>query len=494
MHDLLLNLLVAMVLATTLVGLSVSASEPEFQGNERQITADAHNHILTNANVWSHDGAWIYYDVRSDPSGSLFDGRRIERVHVASGAVETIYESQRAACVGVVTTSPVADKIVFIHGPENPTADWSYNAWHRRGVIIDGGDAKRLINMDARDITPPFTPGALRGGSHVHTFSPDGQWIAFTYEDHVLAELDALDTAAQAEDGQPAHQHNSRQIGVSVPAAFLPNNRVVVDGHNPRNHDGSYFSVVVSNTLDHPMAGSDEICRACEDAWVGSAGYMRADGERQQRAIAFQGEVISQDGRHLSEVFVLDLPNDLARAGDRPLEGTSTTRPGPPVGVVQRRLTFTADRKHPGIQGPRHWPRSSPDGARIAFLMRDDVGVVQLWTVSPSHGQLLQLTRNPQDVASAFTWSPDGKWIAHGMGGSVCVTNAQTGATHRLTGAFTEAHAPRPEACVFSPDGRHIAYVRPMADSVELADHSAADDSQTRNQIFVCKMIARLLE
>lgn len=82
---------------------------------------------------------------------------------------------------------------------------------------MDDGASNTLVNMDARNITPPFTPGALRGGSHVHTFSGDGKWIAFTYEDHVLAVLDALNVQEQ-----PTHEHNSRQIGVSVPAVYSP--------------------------------------------------------------------------------------------------------------------------------------------------------------------------------------------------------------------------------------------------------------------------------
>lgn len=41
---------------------------------------------------------------------------------------------------------------------------------------------------------PPYTPGALRGGSHVHVYSPNGQFVSFTYNDHVLHERDpALD-------------------------------------------------------------------------------------------------------------------------------------------------------------------------------------------------------------------------------------------------------------------------------------------------------------
>jgi hypothetical protein len=53
------------------------------------------------------------------------------------------------------------------------------------------------------DITAPFTPGALRGGSHVHVFSPNGENVSFTYNDHVMHELD------------PAQ--DLRNVGVAVP-------------------------------------------------------------------------------------------------------------------------------------------------------------------------------------------------------------------------------------------------------------------------------------
>src|SRR5439155_14791392 len=139
---------------------------------------------------------------------------------------------------------------------------------------------------------------------------------------------------------------------------------------------------------------------------------------RQRRAIAFQGQVVTARGEAISEVFIVDLPEDVTVPGDGPLEGTATRRPLPPKGTVQRRLTFTAQRRHPGLQGPRHWLRSSPDGTRIALLMRGDDGVVQLWTVSPNGGPPAQLTRNPSDIASAFSWSRDGRWIAHVMDNS----------------------------------------------------------------------------
>jgi Tol biopolymer transport system component len=118
--------------------------------------------------------------------------------------------------------------------------------------------------------------------------------------------------------------------------------------------------------------------------------------------------------------------------------------------------------------------RSTPDGARIAFLMRDDAGIVQVWTISPNGGKPQQLTRNPFDVASAFSWSPDGRSIAYIADGSVFVTDATSRESSRLTPRVEGSMAPRPEACVFSPDGRRIAYVRPVVLAAEVY-----------NQIFV---------
>ena len=429
------------------------------RATERQLTHAAHGHILTNVGAWSADGRWVVYDVRSDPAGSVFDGGSIERVNVSTGEVETLYTSSRGAHCGVVTAAPNDDRVVFIHGPEAPTPAWSYAAYHRRGVIVRAGAPAGAVNLDARDLTPPFTAGALRGGTHVHTFSGDGRWIAFTYEDHLLAAL------SEGDD----HDLNQRNVGVSA-----PDRGVKVGRDHPRNHSGSHFSVLVTRTVNHPKPGSDEISRAFQDSWIGTNGYLKPNGTRQKRAIAFQGNVVAKDGRTVSEAFVVDLPEDLTRPGRAPLEGTATTRPAPPRGVVQRRLTYTADRKHPGLQGPRHWLRSSPDGSRIGLLMKDDTGVVQLWTISPNGGVPEQLTHNAADVASAFTWSPDGRSIAHVMDNCICVTEVSSGATHRLTAATDEAHAPRPEACVFSPEGKHIAYVRPVTSRGE-----------TWNQIFL---------
>jgi hypothetical protein len=425
---------------------------------ERQITRSEKNKVLTNTGVWSPDGQWIVYDTRQLD----FDGDTIEMVNVKTGEVREIFHSSHGAHCGVATFHPNEAKVVFILGPENPAPDWQYSAYHRQGIIIDAlaDSGNRPVNLDARDVTPPFTPGALRGGTHVHVWDAAGDWVSFTYEDHVLARFT-----------EPARDHdlNLRNIGVSAPTK-----PVSVKKDHPRNHDGAYFSVLVTKTTAIPKPGSDEIKKAYEEAWIGTNGYVRNDGTRQPRALAFQGDVVTADNKTITEVFVADLPEDLTQQGDGPLTGTENRMPFPPKGCVQRRLTFTADRRYPGIQGQRHWLRSSPDGQSIAFLMKDNHSTVQLWLISPNGEEPRQLSHNETSVASAFSWSPDGHRIAHVMDNSICTTDVSTGSTRRLTRRAGDASAPQPEACVFSPDGNQIAYLRRVGTV-----------SRSLNQIFV---------
>jgi hypothetical protein len=447
---------IVFLLMTSCSNLRYPALDAPSGNHERQITRGRGGRILSNIGVWSPDSRWIVYDTRPDSEGAVFGGQTIEMVNVETGQVKELYRATNGAHCGVVTFHPHKGEVVFILGPEQPSADWQYCAWHRQGVVVDVNRPGVKANLDARDIVPPFTPGALRGGSHVHVWDPAGEWVSFTYEDRVLAQFNSP---------TPTNAVNQRNVGVSVPG--IP---VRVNPAHPRNHDGDYFTVLATRTTARPKPGSDEITRACEEGWVGTNGYVRRDGSRQRHALAFQGQVLSPNGETISEVFIADLPEDLTQPGDGPLCGTETRAPYPPKGTVQRRLTFTADRRFPGIQGPRHWLRSSPDGSRIAFLMKDDAGIVQLWTVSPNGGSLRQVTRNPWPVASAFTWSPDGRQIAHVMDNSVCLTDVASGQTTRLTSRTDDVSAPRSEACVFSPDGQKVAFMRRLTSPRQLAN------------------------
>ena len=113
--------------------------------------------------------------------------------------------------------------------------------------------------------------------------------------------------------------------------------------------------------------------------------------------------------------------------------------------------------------------------------MRDEVGIVQLFTVRPAGGHPVQVTHDAWHVASSFTWSPDGRRIAYVADSSVFVVDVASGVSTRLTDRLVAA-LPRPEACVFSPDGRRIAFMRSVAGNSTQPGGPAAE---LHNQIFV---------
>ena len=391
----------------------------------KQVTFAPRHHQLTNTRTWTADSRWLVFDVR--PSGASFTGETIERVNVETGEVEILYRAGQGAYVGVVTVHPSVDKYVFIHGPENPDERWHYDFHHRRGVVTYQGETR---NLDAMDITPPYTPGALRGGSHVHVFSPSGEFVSFTYNDHVLHERDpALDL---------------RNVGVAVP--YGP---VVPRGDHPRQYGGSHWCVLVSRTTPSPAPGSDEINRAYEEGWVGD------------RALAFIGDTRALNGDKVPELFIVELPQSeqgWKQSGDAPLAGTDATMPAPPAGVVQRRLTFTHERRYPGlVNTPRHWVRANPQATEMAFLLRDDAGVAQMWLISSQGDGLRQLTHNRSDIQSAFNWHPSGKWLGFVLENRIALCDALSGDILFLTDEH--ANPPSADAIVFSPDGKQLAWM-----------------------------------
>ncbi|CAM3683824.1 DUF3748 domain-containing protein [Rahnella bruchi] len=413
---------------------------------EKQLTSDARGHQLTNINVWTPDSQWLVYDVR--PHGGSFTGSTIERVNVVTGETQVLYQAKDGANVGVVSVSPHEPvRYAFIHGPEKPDASWRYDFHHRRGVIVSEPACEKAVTLDAMDITTPFTAGALRGGTHVHVFSPDGSRLSFTYNDHVMRERDP--------------GFDLRNVGVAI--SGYP---VTPPKQHPREYDGSHFSVLVSETTHNPQPGSDEINRAYEEGWIGQEGYTKADGSRQRWALAFIGDTLSVHGEKHPEIFVVDLPEndaDFQRAGDKPLQGTPETLPAPPAGVKQRRITFTEK----GIaQHPRHWLRVSPDGGRIAFLMKDSRDVVQVWRVSPNGGEPVQISDSESGIQSAFSWSPDGKSLALVCDNSVMRLDAESGEMQRLT-QRTEI-APCADAVVYSPDGSKVAFMRQCGEFAQI--------------------------
>ncbi|MDQ7948572.1 MAG: DUF3748 domain-containing protein [Pedobacter sp.] len=387
---------------------------------EEQLTFGPRGHFLNHLQCFSPDDEWVVYDTRNDDT-QIQQTSSIEMVNTATKEIRVLYQVSQPNAhgpgVGAATFSPVADQVIFIHGIRNSNADRPYAFTRRTGVSIQLAQPGEPIFMDARNIYPPFTPGALRGGTHAHSWSGDGKWIVFTYNDEIIAQLAKTNP----------DRKDLRTVGVMFPKPVPVGAEATGE-----NNSGEMFTVLVAEVTENPMPGSDQIDRAFDETWVGKTGYQKTDGTWQKRAIAFQGNVRTLAGKLQTEVFMVDLPDEdtltVARDPDWPLAGTESQLPGIPKGVVQRRISFTPD----GLSGPRFWLRSTPDGKWIAFLAKDQQGIINIFAISPNGGPIKQLTFNREPISGQFNFSSDGKIIAYVAGGKIHLTETESGMTQQI--------------------------------------------------------------
>jgi len=445
-----------MNLSTTLssllpLALTVFHSPPANAG-VRQITFAQKNHDLDNNQNYSRDGKWLVYDTRNPGIG---EGRTIEKVNVETGDVIELYRPEpyvpgQGPGVGAASFSPLDDRIVFIHGPWASTG-LPYDFTCRRGGLIRGADGQGFAFADARDITPPFTPGALRGGTHRHEWDGSGVWLGYTYND------------------EPMRQNGTdlRTIGVTrigTPVAVADKDELKFEG------DGEGFSVLVVHVVSNPKPGSDEVKKAAGDSWVGLNGYLKPDGSR-QRARAFIGSTISAEGKAVDEVFIVDIPEDITVPGQLGrLEGTETTFPAPPEGASQRRLTSTAEWPHPGAGGTC-W--SSPEGDWITFLAKNARRKPQIFAIRPTGGDPVQVTELEDGVACSPRWSPNGKYlVAVSESGQLFAVPSPAAPEPARPGEVVWLTEPTggasPQKPLWSTTGETIAFNRPVGEYTEI--------------------------
>ncbi|WAC11599.1 DUF3748 domain-containing protein [Dyadobacter pollutisoli] len=431
---------------------------------EKQITNDlTYNHDLDNNDNFSPDGKWLVYDTRTD-DGGIAASARIERVNIETGEKQVLFDIKNNQTwgpgAGAVSYSSKDNAVVFIHGLTNSTEANPYQQWRRTGVIIHDSRPNEPIYMDARDVTFPFTAGALRGGTHRHEWSGDGQWIGFTYNDAILKALE--DSTGQ--------KRNLRTIGVSKKI------KAVHVDKNEENVSGEWFSALVVRVVPEPAPGSDEISHAAGDSWVGTNGYLAANGQK-QIARAFLGTVKDKNGKDVPEVFVVDIPEDITQPGPLgPLEGSKDDFPMPPNGTVQRRLTYTANTSQPGCLGI---VRSSPDGKYLAYLAKDEKGISQIFVISPTGGKPQQLTEHDYDVIGNVRWHPDGQHVTYVWKGSITLCKTGTEPFAERIKTLTKPTNPAPTNLVWSHDGGVVAFNRLLKGN---------DTEPATQQVFACKV------
>lgn len=415
-----------------------------FDKKEVQITHSEIGHTLNTGQVFSANNKWIVFDNRNNDGDIKITGS-IGIVGVKTGEERPIYtvpnQTQYGPGVGAASFSPVENKVIFIHGIRNADEQKPYDFTRRTGVAIDIDKPQQPIFMDARNIKKPFTIGALRGGTHAHSWSGDGQMLSFTYNDYVIEQAAKTNTDVK----------DLRTIGLMFPKKVQ-----VPNASNLENNNGEMFSVLAATVTENPKPGSDEIDKAFDECWIGKDGYVKADGTRQRKAIAYQGNVRDAKGNTITEIFVADIPDGLTSENfDISIAGTTDTRPVVPKGITQRRITFSGK----GVKGPRHWLRSSADGSQIFFLSEDEKGLAQVFLVPTNGGEVKQITGNEFSITSPINISPDGLYLSYIADQSVFITEIATGNSHRLTQKY-EAPEHLNGAVVWSNDGNTLAFNR----------------------------------
>ncbi|CAH0994797.1 hypothetical protein EMA8858_00909 [Emticicia aquatica] len=433
---------------------------------EKQLTHDlSYNHDLDNNDNFSPDNQWLVYDTRTE-EGGIAASAKIEKVNIETREKIIVYQvannHEWGPGVGAASYSPTENAVVFIHGLASVTENNPYQQWRRTGVIIDEANVEKPIFMDARDIYFPYTKGALRGGTHRHEWSGNGQWIGFTYNDAIMKAL----------EDSTGEKRNLRTIGV----AKKDNPVSVKQNNNGENIAGEWFSSIVVRVVANPKFGSDEISNAAGDSWVGKNGYLKPDGKRQM-ARAFIGTVRNKNGESVDEVFIVDIPNEIDVEGEYgALEGTKNVLPMPPKGATQRRLTFTAESESAGCIGI---VRSSPEGDLLAFLAKDKQNVRQIFTINPNGENLNQITFHKTDVEGSLRWHPSGKSVFYICAGSIHQCEIGFGDFETRVQQISKPSYISPTNLVISHDGKILAFNRAI---------TRGDGAKHSKQIYIIKL------
>ncbi len=413
-----------------------------FEVKIRQLTFSNEGHTLNNNQVFSPDDVWIVFDTRNQDT-AIQTTKQIAMVNVQSGEERLLYSiadaNEFGPGLGAASFSPVQNRVVFIHGIRGASAEKPYGFDRRTGVAIATDQAQQPIFMDARNIKSPYTLGALRGGTHAHAWSKDGQLLCFTYNDYVVN---------QSAKTNPLLR-DLRTVGVMYHKSVS-----VVETDDFENFSGEMFAVLIAEVTENPQPGSNEIDRAFDECWVGDKGYMKPDGQLQQRAIAYQGNIRDMEGKTVTEIFIADIPTSINEIViDDSLLGTANTRPAVPKPIQNRRLSYTQK----GVRGPRHWLRSSPDGNFIYYLSEDEKGLYQVFSVSINNGETKQITQHNFSVAGQINISPDGLYLSYIADNSVCVTRIADGQWQRLSPIY-ESPLTLSGAVLWSNSGKTLAF------------------------------------
>jgi len=393
------------------------------------ITHAPYGHFLNHRQIFSPDGARVYYDTRNaDPE--IQRTCRIESIDWRSGEVRVEYAAPRPSeygpGVGAVVCHPLRDALLFIHGLYGCDQARPYGMTRRFGALLDvrfsrsldsevSASMRMVLPIEGRYVINECPRGGLRGGTHAHSWSRDGRWVSFTYNDDVVASRHARG------DGPP----DRRTVG----AVYLPHveadaseldNPFALEGSSDcvEEWSGLGWGTLVARVTDSPRPGSDDIEQACEECWV---------EHRPLRTLAFLGRVRDAHGRAIDEVFVAEWseadrsggaksaiggPGTPAQSDDEGRLVPASDGDRDPVQSLRiRRVTRTENEPHPGVSGPRNWLIASPDGRYVFFPQRDLRGVVQIARAELESGQVTTISQLSESIENQLSMDAAGRTL-----------------------------------------------------------------------------------
>lgn len=391
---------------------------------ERQITFSPRGHDLDNNDNFSPDGKWLCFDTRETVEFGIHNSQSIGIVNIETAEEKILLEypdaviskSNPAPGIGAVSFNHARNEVAFIHGPplKDIPARGPYDFPNRTGARISLDEPGKVHWLDHRDIATDRDTlrGALRGGTHRHEYTYNGNRVGFTYNDFLM-------------------QHFDRTVGYMEPNPDAPG-------------DASHYAVLMVPTVPIGTAKPGEIEKAWGDSWVGRDGSMRA----------FIGRVRNDDGEtYTQSLYIADVPLsiDITTADS----GTATRYPAPPEGITIRRLTTDWAE---GIV------RGSIDGNQIAYYAKDANNLSQIFVI-PADGSTppKQVTQLPHGTDSGLRWHPSGQSV-------LCISNNGIVTTSIEEETFGQSQfltdqgqgTPRTKLAI-SWDGKTLAYNRPVA-------------------------------
>lgn len=366
----------------------------------QQLTSDRNGHTLHQAQVFPNQGSVLVFDNRNEDT-TLGQSSFIGLLNIHTKEQKILYKVIDAQPygpgVGAASFHPNGLEVIFIHGLKNANEALPYAMTRRSGVGVDLSHPQQSYHMDARCVIPPFVPGALRGGSHAHTWSPSGKIISFTYNDQVLEQQASKDTHAD--------------MDVRVVGLMFSKEVVVPQADQLESFSGNKYAVIVSEVHTPPIWGSDQIEKAFDECWMGS-----------DRKLVFQGHIRDEQGRVKTELFLVELPENLDLLIENDVKMDPTKRLQIPKLIHQKRISFTPN----GLSAKRHWLRTSPNGDTVYFLMEDYSGITQIYGLEVNSRKYTPLTTSINEVQSQFNLNREGKEMVFFRNNCLCTMNLET--------------------------------------------------------------------